>query len=98
MGRFTQVPEWLAPLPVNGRLGFIDLLRQIHGPFAAVSKNEFIPSTLNAAQGLSRRFWRYLVTDEDQRFCTALFCAMFEGLNWGDTDALPLKSKVRMTY
>ncbi|MEO9779105.1 MAG: hypothetical protein ABJH07_10075 [Sedimentitalea sp.] len=38
------------------------------------------------------------MTDEDQRFCTALYCAMLEGLNWGDTGAPVLKSDEQMTY
>lgn len=73
MDSFAQILERLAALPVDDRVGFIDLLRQIHGAFAAASENEFIPSTLNAAQGLSCHFGRYLMTDEDHRFCTVLY-------------------------
>ncbi|MDO6732831.1 GntR family transcriptional regulator [Marinovum sp. 2_MG-2023] len=98
MERFAQILAQLEPLPNTDRTGFMDLLRQIHAALAEASKNEFILSTMKTTQGLSRRFWRYYSTDEDQQFCTELYCALLQGLLSGDA-AVPIKkSSELMTY
>lgn len=98
MDRFAQILDQLAPLPNDDRAGFMTLLRQIHGAVAEASKNEFILSTMKTTQGLSRRFWCYYATDQDQEFCTALYCAMLRGLISGDAVAPVQKSEELMTY
>lgn len=96
--RFTQILSDLEPLPSDDRAGFMDLLRQVHLALAEASKNEFILFTLKTTQGLSRRFWRYFATDEDQRFCTGLYCAMLNGLISGDEAKPVMESEKLMSY
>ncbi|TCS55628.1 GntR family transcriptional regulator [Primorskyibacter sedentarius] len=98
MERFAQILAQLEPLPNNDRTGFMDILRQIHTALAEASKNEFILSTMKTTQGLSRRFWRYFATDEDQQFCTELYCALLQGLLSGDAGIPIKKSSELMTY
>lgn len=98
MDRFAQILAQLEPLPASDRAGFMDLLRQIHSALAEASKNEFILSTMKATQGLSRRFWRYYASDEDQAFCTDLYCAMLKGLISGNADTPVQKSEELMAY
>ncbi len=96
--RFQQILETLEPLPSDDRSGFMDLLRQIHRALAEASKNEFILSTMKTTQGLSHRFWRYFATDEDQRFCTGLYCRLLTGLVSGDESEPVRQSEALMTY
>ena len=98
MARFAQILARLEPLPRDDRSGFMDILRQIHSALAEASKNEFILSTMKTTQGLSRRFWRYFATDEDQKFCTDLYCALLRGLMSGDAAVPVRKSEELMTY
>ncbi|MGP6085478.1 GntR family transcriptional regulator [Antarctobacter jejuensis] len=96
--RFAQILARLEPLPSGDRAGFMELLRQTHSALAEASKNEFILSTMKTTQGLSRRFWRYFASDEDQKFCTELYCAMLRGLLADDEDVPVRKSEELMTY
>lgn len=96
--RFGQILARLEPLPADRRADFMDLLRQIHIALAEASKNEFIHSAMKTTQGLSRRFWRYFATDEDQKFCTQLYCDMLRGLIAGDAEAPVRKSAELMAY
>ncbi len=96
--QFAKILKQLKPLPSHDRAGFMDLLREVHLALAEASKNEFVLFTLRTTQGLSRRFWRYFASDEDQRFCTELYCAMLQGLISGDeTEALGQSERL-MTY
>ncbi|MBY8976919.1 GntR family transcriptional regulator [Rhodobacteraceae bacterium NNCM2] len=96
--RFAQILADLRPLPHDDRPGFMDLLRQVHLALADASKNEFARFALKTTQGLSRRFWRYFATDDDQSYCTDLYCAMLEGLI-ADDEAVPVqRSEELMTY
>lgn len=88
--RFAEILAHLAPLPNHDRAGFMALLRQIHRALAEASKNEFILFSMKTTQGLSRRFWRYFATDQDQQFCTQLYSALLAGLIAGDA-AEPLR-------
>jgi len=98
MDRFARILAQLDPLPHHDRGGFMDLLRQIHTALAEASKNEFILSTMKTTQGLSRRFWRYYANDDDQRFCTDLYCALLRGLMSGDAAVPAQKSEELMAY
>ncbi|MEM6549641.1 MAG: GntR family transcriptional regulator [Pseudomonadota bacterium] len=69
---FEAIKKRLSALAPEDRAGFMELLRRVHAALAAASKNDFILSALKTTQGLSRPFWRYFATDEDQRFSTEL--------------------------
>ncbi|GMG81523.1 GntR family transcriptional regulator [Paralimibaculum aggregatum] len=96
--RFREIRERLAPLPHDDRAGFMELLRQTHRALAEASKNEFILSSMKTTQGLSRRFWRYFATDDDQRYCTELYCALLDGLVSGDGAEPVRRSEELMRY
>ncbi|MEH6578706.1 MAG: GntR family transcriptional regulator [Amphritea sp.] len=72
--------EALQGLANEDRKGFIDVLRQIHNILAQSSKNEFILASIKTTQGLSRRFWCYYATDEDQDYCTKLYIKQMQAL------------------
>lgn len=93
-----EILNQLHPLPDDDRTGFMDLLRQVHFALAEASKNEFVLSTLKTTQGLSRRFWRYFAKNEDQRFCTDLYCTLLSGLMSGNEAQAVGQSEKLITY
>lgn len=95
---FQRILDQLVPLEVADRQGFMALLRQVHLALAAASKNDFILSSLKTTQGLSRRFWCYFATEEDQRFCIDLYCTLLKGLIDQDESAAVGQSERLMTY
>lgn len=96
--RFAEIVAALEPLPCDNRTEFMALLRQIHIALAEASKNEFILSSLKTTQGLSRRFWCYFATDEDQKFCTELYCKMLKAFA-ADIGTTPIaESEKLMAY
>ncbi|MHA6346416.1 GntR family transcriptional regulator [Roseivivax sp. CAU 1761] len=95
---FEETFKRLEPLPHSDRDGFLLLLRDIHVTLAAASKNEFILSTLRATQGLSRRFWFHFARDEDQDFCTDLYCNLLRALITRDETKATQQSSLLMQY
>lgn len=95
---FQRILDQLAPLRVDDRQGFMELLRHVHLALAAASKNDFILSSLKTTQGLSRRFWCYFASEDDQRYCIDLYCILLKGLIDQDETAAIGQSERLMTY
>jgi len=70
----------LEALDSADRGGFMAALRQIHHLLARASRNEFILASIKTTQGLSRRFWCYYASDEDQAYCTDLYIRQLRAL------------------
>lgn len=78
--QIALVIQSLEALSPSDRKGFMAVLRQIHQILAQSSKNEFILASIKTTQGLSRRFWCYYATDEDQAYCTDLYIRKMNAL------------------
>jgi DNA-binding GntR family transcriptional regulator len=88
----------LQELASDDRKGFMALLRRIHDILAQSSKNEFILASIKTTQGLSRRFWCYYATDEDQSYCTNLYIREMQALVNQDEKAALDASAELMLY
>lgn len=87
--------EALSP---SDRKGFMAVLRQIHQILAQSSKNEFILASIKTTQGLSRRFWCYYATDEDQAYCTDLYIRKMNALMEQNEEVAVAASEELITY
>lgn len=76
----APIVNTLESLDSADRAGFMAALRQIHHLLARASRNEFILASIKTTQGLSRRFWCYYATDEDQSYCTDLYIRQLRAL------------------
>ena len=92
------VIETLQSLDSSDRNGFMEVLRSIHHILARSSKNEFILASIKTTQGLSRRFWCYYATDEDQVYCTDLYIRQMEALAAQDLEAALSCSSELISY
>ncbi len=90
--------DGLQALDIHDRKGFMALLRRMHHILAQSSKNEFILSSIKTTQGLSRRFWCYYATDEDQDYCTKLYIRQMQALVSQDETAALEASSELMQY
>ncbi|MEO8643954.1 GntR family transcriptional regulator [Pseudomonas sp.] len=93
-----EVIQVLQGLASDDRKGFMALLRRMHHILARSSKNEFILSTIKTTQGLSRRFWCYYATSEDQAYCTQLYIKQMQALVNQDKDVAVGTSAELMHY
>ena len=84
VARLGAIRDRIAPLTTDNRSAFMAILRESHHAIAEASKNEFVHATLKTTQGLSRRFWRYFATDEDQAYAMALYEALLGELIAGN--------------
>ena len=96
--RFEAIRTALQALSAQDRSGFMEQLREIHRAIAEASKNEFVQYTLKATQGLSRRFWRYFASDDDQRFCIELYLTLMDALIDGDQQIALKQSAALIGY
>ncbi|MBN3563794.1 GntR family transcriptional regulator [Aliamphritea spongicola] len=96
--RITPVIDALQALDNGDRKGFMAQLREIHNILADSSKNEFILDSIKSTQGLSRRFWYYYATDEDQAYCTDLYVRQLQALLSGDETTSMACSAELMQY
>jgi len=92
------VIDTLESLEVSDRQGFMAVLRSIHHILARSSKNEFILSSIKTTQGLSRRFWCYYATDDDQTYCTDLYIRQMKALMEEDRDTALAASSELINY
>ena len=76
----------LSQLDSHDRKGFMAVLRQMHHILAQSSKNEFILASIKTTQGLSRRFWCYYATAEDQVYCTNLYIKQMQAMVLSDKE------------
>ena len=87
VARLRAIRERIAPLATDDRSTFMAILRESHHAIADASKNEFVHLALKTTQGLSRRFWRYFATDEDQARAMELYDALLGELIAGNRAA-----------
>ncbi|UTW09054.1 GntR family transcriptional regulator [Pseudomonas benzenivorans] len=93
-----EVIQALQGLASDNRAGFMALLRRMHHILARSSKNEFILATIKTTQGLSRRFWCYYATSEDQAYCIQLYIKQMQALVNQDKDGAVAASAELMHY
>ncbi|WP_027858620.1 GntR family transcriptional regulator [Marinobacterium jannaschii] len=96
--QIAPVIEAMQGLQHSDRKGFMAVLRQIHHILALSSKNEFILASIKTTQGLSRRFWCYYATDQDQSYCTELYIRQMQALMAQDGDTALTCSAELMQY
>lgn len=77
---------------------FMEVLWDIHRAIAKASQNEFIHSALKTTQCLSRRYWRYFASDEDQTKAMKIYLAMLKSLMLKDQATALEQSENLMMY
>ncbi|MGB1236848.1 MAG: GntR family transcriptional regulator [Pseudomonadales bacterium] len=77
----------LSTVIATDREAFMAVLSKIHNIVAQSSKNEFISGSIKTTQGLSRRFWCYYASDQDQTFCTELYLEQLQALQARDLES-----------
>lgn len=92
------VIDGLLNLSSDDRNGFMALLRRMHHILAQSSKNEFILQSIKTTQGLSRRFWCFYASDEDQQYCTELYIRQMRALQNRDKDSALAASAELIEY
>nr|WP_067293003.1 GntR family transcriptional regulator [Marinobacterium profundum] len=96
--RIREIIKGLEAVESHDRQGFMALLRQMHNLLAQSSKNEFILASIKTTQGLSRRFWCYYATDQDQAFATRLYIRQMQALVSQDAETAVNASAELMQY
>lgn len=96
--QIALVIQNLEALSPCDRKGFMAVLRQIHQILAQSSKNEFILASIKTTQGLSRRFWCYYATDEDQAYCTDLYIRKMNALMEQNEEVAVAASEELISY
>ncbi|MCU9850256.1 GntR family transcriptional regulator [Defluviimonas sp. WL0024] len=77
---FSDIRTRIVAIADDDRDSFMAILREIHRAIAGASKNEFVSATLRTTQGLSRRFWRYYLTEKDQRAAKRIYCDLLKAI------------------
>lgn len=96
--QIEHVIQDLQSLDDSDRAGFMEQLSRIHDIIAESSKNEFIAASIKTTQGLSRRFWCYYATNQDQQFCTKLYIRKLKALAQKDQSGALAASAELLTY